>query len=208
MLQAKGSLESKQPNESRVPGLRFVESVITEAEEKQLLEDIDRSEWEAGPSAGGRRVQQYGFRYLYDKKYTKPEATRAFPDWLTLVAQRFVQQGYLPRLPDQAIINEYQPGQGISPHTDHVAHFAAPISSLRLGDPLFMRLEQGANGVDQWLPRRSLLVMDGDARWKWKHSINARKTDRLSNGRVHQRQRSISITFRFMRKNDAAFLLQ
>jgi alkylated DNA repair dioxygenase AlkB len=43
----------------------------------------------------------------------------------------------------------------------------------------------------------SLYVMQGEARYQWKHSIPSRKTDVYGQGRI-QRHRRVSLTFRIV----------
>jgi len=49
------------------------------------------------------------------------------------------------------------------------------------------------------LPRRSLLVLTGEARFQWRHSIAERTTDTLPGGEVVRRDRRLSLTFRKVR---------
>jgi hypothetical protein len=46
-----------------------------------------------------------------------------------------------------------------------------------------------------WLPPRSLLIMTGDARYHWSHSIASRQQDMVF-GRLSQRDYRLSFTFR------------
>ena len=178
-------------------GLAMHVDFITTAEEQELLTWINAQPWEAGP--GRRRVQQYGYKYLYDRKSTSPVVTTAIPKVFSDVMTRLVERKLFPRAPDQIIVNEYQPGQGISPHVDHPRHFGSPIGTLRLSGALPMVLALGhSKSYEVWLPRRSFLVLDGEARSTWTHSIVARKTDVVL-GRSTLRPRSISVTFRLMR---------
>lgn len=55
------------------------------------------------------------------------------PDWLLNYYHRLYDDGYFPKIPDQVIINEYQPGQSIAPHIDSVPCFGETIASLSLG---------------------------------------------------------------------------
>lgn len=41
----------------------------------------------------------------------------------------------------------------------------------------------------------SLIILSGDARYKWKHGISSRKTDKYK-GLIIQRGRRVSLTFR------------
>ena len=55
--------------------------------------------------------------------------------------------------------------------------------------------------VNVVLPRRSLLVLRGEARYAWTHAIPARKTDSI-NGVVTPRGRRVSATFRVIRREN------
>jgi hypothetical protein len=46
-----------------------------------------------------------------------------------------------------------------------------------------------------WLPRRSLLILRGEARYFWSHAITPRKFDKF-NGKLEPRRRRVSLTFR------------
>lgn len=49
--------------------------------------------------------------------------------------------------------------------------------------------------VDVPAPRRSVYIMQDDARYKWHHSIPSRKKDTIE-GIVQHRERRLSITYR------------
>jgi alkylated DNA repair dioxygenase AlkB len=110
-----------------------------------------------------RRVIHYGYKYDY-KSRNAMERAKAIPGECEDVARRLLD-AY-----DQLIVNEYQPGQGISAHVDSLA-FEDGIASISLGSGVVMRFSQGASSVDVWLPRRSVVLLTGDARFKWRHSI-------------------------------------
>jgi alkylated DNA repair dioxygenase AlkB len=145
-----------------------------------------------------RRVQHYGWRYDYKaRSVTNDLRIGVLPDWLQTYAVRLQQAGLFTEMPDQAIINEYQTGQGISAHIDCVPCFSEIIASLSLGSPCIMDFTHSKTGEKSslLLEPRSLLVLSGDARYVWKHAIAARKTDRY-NGQIIHRTRRISLTFR------------
>jgi alkylated DNA repair protein alkB family protein 8 len=47
---------------SNLPGLYLIDDFITEEEEKKLIEEIDKQEWN---KLSNRRVQHYGYEFLY-----------------------------------------------------------------------------------------------------------------------------------------------
>ncbi|CAM9516786.1 unnamed protein product, partial [Hapterophycus canaliculatus] len=70
-------------------------------------------------------------------------------------------------------------GQGISPHVDTHSAFEDGLASLSLGSGcvMDMRHPDGVHSKSVYLPRGSLLVMEGAARYEWSHGIASRKTD-------------------------------
>ena len=187
--------EEAAPVAPTIAGLSYIADYIDESTEAALLEVIDGQPWMNDLK---RRVQHYGWRYDYKaRNVTSGLRIGQPPDWLQSYAVRLQQGGLFAEIPDQVIINEYQPGQGISAHIDCVPCFAGTIASLSLGSPCVMDFTHSNTGEKSslLLEPRSLLVLGGDARYVWQHTIAGRKTDRR-NGQIIQRTRRISLTFR------------
>ncbi|WP_228438789.1 alpha-ketoglutarate-dependent dioxygenase AlkB [Chryseobacterium pennae] len=96
---------------------------------------------------------------------------------------------------DQVIINEYEPGQGISNHIDCVSCFEDIIISVSLLSSCVMQFSKDREQQEILLQPRSLLLLSGEARYHWKHGIKAVKNDKWSDT-IIPRKRRISITFR------------
>ena len=94
-----------------IPGATYVPEFISVHEERELISQIENGTWTHEFS---RRRQHYGVGY--GKEETQPGP---LPPWIELIAQRIVSAGLFSRLPVQALVNEYQPGQGISAHKDY-----------------------------------------------------------------------------------------
>ena len=92
-------------------------------------------------------------------------------------------------------MNEYEPGQGISKHVDCVPCFGNAIASLSLGSTCVMEFSRPEAKVPVLLEPRSVVILQGDARYHWCHAIPARKNDTYA-GRLIPRSRRISLTFR------------
>ncbi|MEO1644995.1 MAG: alpha-ketoglutarate-dependent dioxygenase AlkB, partial [Chloroflexota bacterium] len=145
-----------------------------------------------------RRVQHYGYVYDYKKRIVTSDMTLGgLPDWLADLAGRVHTAGYISAMPDQVIINEYVPGQGISPHVDCEPCFDDTILSLSLGSACMMDFThiESQRKDSILLAPRSLLIMAGEARYDWKHGIATRKSDVVDSERI-ARQRRISLTMR------------
>jgi len=98
---------------------------------------------------------------------------------------------------NQVIINEYLAGQGIAPHIDHPVQFGNTIATLLLGSAYVMDLQSPSQKISILLPRRSLLVLENEARYKWKHGIAKRMKDPSTNSSMtRKRGTRISITYR------------
>ncbi|MEQ8675983.1 MAG: alpha-ketoglutarate-dependent dioxygenase AlkB [Aggregatilineales bacterium] len=178
-----------------INGLRLIGGYVSRNEEKRLLETIDAQSWMTDMK---RRVQHYGYRYDYKaRRIDESMHIGALPDWAKTLSLRLLCDGFISKLPDQVIINDYQPGQGISPHVDCVPCFEDTVLSLTLGSGCVMTFDHLHSSAHtfRYLNARSLLIISGDARYDWKHGIPARKTDAL-NGFKITRARRVSITFR------------
>ncbi len=178
-----------------IEGLEILENFIDQTEEMRLLTAIDCQQWS---TALKRRVQHYGYRYDYKARAISRESyLGSLPEWTTFLIDRFSENETFEASPDQAIVNEYQPGQGIAPHVDCVPCFANTIASLSLRSACQMTFSKVATDkkVVMTLPPRSLLILRGEARYHWTHAIAPRKSD-LINGERAPRGRRISITFR------------
>lgn len=125
-----------------------------------------------------------------------------FPPRVAEIASRIAATGLLPvdGPPDQMTLNEYLPGRGIAPHVDTHSAFEDGLCSLSLGAPIVMQFRHSDGRSKQLdLPRRSLLVLTGAARYDWEHHIAARRTD-IVDGVVRKRERRVSFTFRRVRR--------
>ena len=183
-------------------GLEYHPEFLSAPEETVLLAHIDAAEWLTDLS---RRVLHYGYKYDYSNRGLDDSARIGpLPEWLAHLALQVREaaspdtaQLLNPVQPfEQAIINEYLPGQGIAPHIDRDC-FGPVVATVSLESAVSMDFCCGATGDDHVhrLEPRSLLLMHGDARSAWRHGIAKRRTD-VWNGQKIQRHRRVSITFR------------
>lgn len=182
----------------KVPGLRYIPCYVSVSEEADLLEIVDALPWLPDLK---RRVQHYGYRYDYKRRKADPSLYLGpLPEWAQAIAHRLCRDQFFSEPPDQLIVNEYLPAQGITAHVDCIPCFGDSILSLSLGGPCVMTFAE--IGTQQQIPvllePRSLVVMQGAARAAWKHAIAPRKTDVIG-GRTIRRGRRVSLTFRKVR---------
>lgn len=178
-----------------IPGMHYLPHFIDADTEAALLTTSDQQPWLHDLK---RRVQHYGWRYDYKARgITQDLRIGPIPDWLAGLCERLSAEGIFPHTPDQVIINEYQPGQGISAHVDCVPCFGDTVAALSLGSVCVMDFTHPPTIEKQshLLEPRSLLVLSGDARYHWQHAIPARKSDKWHNQSI-SRARRVSLTFR------------
>ncbi|WP_420622418.1 alpha-ketoglutarate-dependent dioxygenase AlkB [Candidatus Poriferisodalis sp.] len=158
-------------------------------------------------------MQHYGYKYDYSNRRLDESARIGpLPEWLTQLTYKVrtaatkeaVHLVDAQRPFEQAIVNEYEPGQGIAPHIDRDC-FGPVVVTVSLGSAVNMDFCCDATGDEhvQRLEPRSLVLLHGDARWQWRHGIAKRRTD-TCNGRKIARQRRVSITFRTIARPEPA----
>ncbi len=179
--------------ENSIPGLSIYPDFISEEMERQLLAEIDQQIWIVDYK---RRLQYYGYRNELDAPYDLIKFPVEIPPLILELSKTIVAQKLLGMQPDQVIINEYVPGEGIIPHKDR-NYFENQICGVNLGSGCIMRFikDRTKETVDLEIPRRSLYIMQDEVRKKWKHGIPPRKKDNI-NGNLQHRERRVSITYR------------
>jgi len=174
-------------------GLQLIQDAITPEYHDSLITIIDQQPWLTDLR---RRVQHYGYRYDYkSRSVDASQFLGPLPDWSMPFLEQLQQAGFIEQFPDQLIVNEYEPGQGISPHIDCRPCFGDVIFSLTLGSTCIMEFTHAEEKTPLFLEPRSVLIMQGEARQIWKHAIPGRKTD-IYAGKSFERKRRISLTFR------------
>ena len=179
---------------TQIPGLDYIPNFITEIQARELMRFIDSNPWDTTIK---RRTQHYGYRYNY-KQVDEVESLGQIPQELQQLGELLLERGIFNVTPNQIIINEYLPPQGIAAHIDHTEHFAETICSLSLESACQMDFICGKERVSELLEPRSLLVLKRDARYKWQHGIADRKSDVIQ-GIRRARNRRVSVTFRVVK---------
>jgi len=178
-----------------ISGLTYLPAFVNAETEGKILAALEEYPWLNDLE---RRVQHYGYRYNYKaRRIDETMRVGNLPQWMTRIGERLVRGGYFEEVPDQVIVNEYLPGQGITAHIDCEPCFGDTIASLSLGSSCIMDFSRNDIGesIPLWLERRSLVVLQNDARFCWKHGIAKRRRD-TKGGTVIARERRVSLTFR------------
>jgi alkylated DNA repair dioxygenase AlkB len=194
--EAKRDLDiSSQSNTIKVPGLNYIHDYINTEKQNYLLGLVDQQEWS---TKSKRRVQHYGYQYDYHNGLLASSSyLGTLPNWLQSIVEQLFSDRLTAKVPDQVIINEYEPGQGIADHFDCVPCFGKTIISLSLGSPCVMNFTHSHSSAKLpiFLSPGSLIVMQDAARYDWQHGIAARKKDNYKD-REYLRTRRVSLTFR------------
>lgn len=180
---------------SMINGLKYIPNFIDKLEVKSFIDAINSEEWLSDIK---RRVQHYGYKYDYKARSIDYSMfIGQLPFWAMGMAHRLFEENHINVIPDQLIINEYKPGQGIANHVDCEPCFGDTIISISLGSSCVMDLInlQTKQKIEVLLESGSLIVLTGEARHRWTHGIAQRKTDTF-NGLKIDRGLRISMTFR------------
>jgi alkylated DNA repair dioxygenase AlkB len=177
----------------KISGLTYISNFLNAAQREALLNLVDSKPWLTDLK---RRTQHYGYKYDYTvKRINAQMKATALPELLlTPTLDPLLQQELLKEVPDQCIVNEYLPGQGISKHTDCIPCFKDTILTISLGAPIILEFYDryySNKPQELLLEEGSALILTKEARYKWLHAIAARKMDYGV-----ARRRRVSLTYR------------
>ena len=138
---------------------------------------------------GARRVAAFGRRHDFSRG--RPEDGEPLPAFLhSLRAKAAAFAGVAPETIAHALVTEYAPGAGIGWHRDRPQY--DKVIGVSFGAPCRLRFRREGNGG--WLRRHadlapgSAYLLDGPARWAWRHGIAPQAALRYS------------VTFRTLRR--------
>lgn len=175
------------------PGVLIIPDFLTEKEAEVLMNGIDGEPWDVSQS--GRRKQNYGPKCNFRQRKLSPGHFAGFPQF-----SLFVQKKLNTVLDDYFVIEqcslEYDPTKGasIDPHIDDCWIWGERIVTVNvIGDSVLTMLPykgdekkynlslvpEGKRKQDVSedcivripMPARSLIVIFGDARYKWEHCV-------------------------------------
>ncbi|XP_061369855.1 uncharacterized protein LOC133312637 [Gastrolobium bilobum] len=178
-----------------VKGLWLCKDFLSPKQQSRLLSAIEDENWFTQPSIN--QAMRFGHQHL--------------PPWAIQLSHS-IRHSLLRRddvvfpihrepLFDQMIANLYQPGEGISAHVD-LLRFDDGIAIISLESSCVMHFTPGSGSgsgsvsVPLLLTPGSLLLMSGEARYRWKHEINRRPGFQLWQGQQLTQTKRTSITLR------------
>jgi alkylated DNA repair protein alkB homolog 8 len=178
--------QNEMPNASskaQIPGLTMIENFVTEEQERVIMEAIDKREWH---KLATRRVQHDGYEFIYGQNNVNPNKKLGpLPDWIQEMQKNL--ESHTDKVNgsgvglDQLTINDYNPGDGIPPHTDAISPFEEAFCAVSLlsGAVMAFKNPQDGRTVHIYFPPRSAMIFSGEGRLVWTHAIACRKLDRI-----------------------------
>jgi alkylated DNA repair dioxygenase AlkB len=158
------------------PGFRYVEGFVEAAEERRLLEEIERLAFEPVLFRGvtaRRRVVHLGHRYDFEKRGLDPGLP--IPQLLLDLRLRLAPLADRPAERfEEVLVTEYPPGATIGWHRD-APTFGSTVLGVSLRSECRMRfrrqLDERWETWERALKPRSAYLLSGAARASWQHSI-------------------------------------
>uniref|UniRef100_A0A7S1IC66 Alpha-ketoglutarate-dependent dioxygenase AlkB-like domain-containing protein n=1 Tax=Eutreptiella gymnastica TaxID=73025 RepID=A0A7S1IC66_9EUGL len=176
-------------------GLKFIPNYISESEEQSLLQLARGWTWDQEVST--RQTAQFGFHYEY--KTQNIREGRPWPGEIDRLKTKLVEDKIFQKTPDEMIATKLTPPQGFGAHIDHTKHFGPTIVNLGMYSDINVILIDWENRRYHVLrsERRSLIVLEGDARYKYAHAIMGGLEDEWKH-HIYARGLRISLTLRNM----------
>ncbi|KAK6056987.1 hypothetical protein COOONC_05500 [Cooperia oncophora] len=177
--------------------LVLVDDYVTAEQEEELLNMVLNSG--RAKSLKHRAVVHYGYEF----DYSANAPTDSIPDQIARLRwHSILNEGLLHFRPDQSTFMSLVKVFPLTPH--HITHYdgrtLSPPRPPSLCSDVVMEFKDGANSAricPVLLKRRSLCLIKGESRYRWKHGIVNRKHDiNPVTHRVMRRQLRVSITLR------------
>ncbi len=158
------------------PGFRYVDGFVEPAEERLLLEEIERLPFEPVVFRGvaaRRRVVHRGHRYDLEERGLSPGLPIPEPFLQLRVRLAPLADRPAERF-EEVLVTEYPPGATIGWHRDAPA-FGSTVLGVSLRSECRMRfrrqLDEAWETWEKSLKPRSAYLLSGAARASWQHSI-------------------------------------
>uniref|UniRef100_A0A1I7UHZ6 Alkylated DNA repair protein alkB homolog 8 n=1 Tax=Caenorhabditis tropicalis TaxID=1561998 RepID=A0A1I7UHZ6_9PELO len=195
--------DAKKCETYRPADLGIFEDYISTDFEKELADML--ASHPSVKSLKHRAVVHFGHVFDYSTNSASEwKEAEPIPPIIETLIDRLICDKYITERPDQITANVYERGHGIPSHYDTHSAFEDPIVSLSLLSDVVMEFKDGANSAriaPVLLKARSLCLIRGESRYRWKHGIVNRKYDvDPRTNRVVPRQTRVSLTLRKIRR--------
>jgi alkylated DNA repair dioxygenase AlkB len=166
-------LMGNQVNLNNSSMVKVLPNYITVEEEQVLLSHFPKRA--NNKSMDRNSIVRYGSILPY-----KTKVYPNIPDYFATLLERLKMDEIIES--DSITVNEYQERQAISWHVDSLSSGPAIIVLSLLSDAVMgLRYKKDKTVIqDIALPARSLLILDGEERYEWEHSIYPVQSHRYS----------------------------
>ena len=165
-------------------GLIYIPEFITPQQEREIWEcTSDSEDWRyVKGDRKGRSFRSKDSPFAYGED---------FPVWMEQLAAQVYATGHYAKVPNESLINVYEPGMFVDFHTDSSTSFGTVIGIISVGDAWDMdfRYKYNSERTSILLERRSLVLMTGESRYDWEHGIPS--SFRNHDGKVRSRRVSV-----------------
>ncbi|RDY02139.1 SPAP8A3.02c, partial [Mucuna pruriens] len=191
----------------QVKGLWLCRHFLSPRQQSRILSAIQADNWFPNPSIN--QAMRFGLQHLPEWAIPLAHSIRRSVLATQVQVQAQAQQ-HPPPFPlqllhreplfDQMIANVYQPGEGICAHVD-LLRFDDGIAILSFQSNCVMHFTPVSNDspsvpVAVLLTPGSLILMSGEARYRWKHEINRNPGFQIWHGQELTQAKRTSITLR------------
>lgn len=214
------SVKTIQEAIDSVPGFLCFTDVITEEQEKEIMDRIkslatDSKVFKQSETPAFSGIVCYEFGYQFREKldtrvaHTKgatyqvreDEKLDPFPDWVNELYDQMVAKHPECKIdpkPEHCIISDYPPGKGCAHHLDHLGAFGELVVVVVLGSGSNYELRNmfTQEVVKFYIPARTLYVLKSNARYDWTHSVVPGDVDILPDGAKMKREQRMIVTYR------------
>jgi alkylated DNA repair dioxygenase AlkB len=157
------------------PGFRYEPGLISDAEERRLLQEMEKLQFkpfEFQGFTGKRLIVSFGWRY--DFNGSGLQKTEDMPDFLLAIRMEAAQFAKMdPSRLQQVLLTQYPPGAAIGWHKDRSVFGQVVGISLLSACNFRFRRQTGQKWERCSLNAepRSAYLLDGPSRTTWEHSI-------------------------------------
>jgi len=178
-------------------GLNIITNAIKSHTEHRLMQYIGSNSWK---KASNRRVQHYGYTFNTEHFHCKNTIVNPCDPIPQVFVEELSQALGEPATDfNQVVIDEYMPGQALPLHIENISLFNEKIIILSLGSDVFMQFITDSRNIHSiFVPRRSITILTGDARWYWKHGVPSHMSELDSKAwkKIQPLDTRMTITFR------------
>ena len=158
-----------------IAGLRYEEDLISEVEERDLVDQLAAAElspFQFHGWLGNRKTRSFGWRYDFEDASFAP--AEPIPDWLQPLRERAAEFGGFEAGDFvHVLLARYDPDAGIGWHRDRDVF--ENVVGISLGTPATLRFRRrrpdGFDRANLDVVPRSAYLLSGQVRWDWEHRI-------------------------------------